>query len=134
LGGIAPSVDSHAQVGVKRHPTLGNGVIVGSGAQILGPITVGFEARIGANSVVSKDIASSVTAVGIPARVIMPKDKSRAGEFQAYGEPSDGCPDLVLNTIEDLRRQITVLASRVKELEASNATSDATESKWAGRA
>mgnify|MGYP002630014114 CR=1 FL=1 len=133
LGGIAPSVDSHTQVGVKRHPTLENGVIVGSGAQILGPITVGSEARIGANSVVTKDIPSSVTAVGIPARVIMPKDKTRTGEFQAYGEPSDGCPDLVLNTIEDLRREITTLSSRVKELEAGDATIDVPKPKRAGR-
>ena len=118
LGGIAPSVDSHTQVGVKRHPTLEDGVIVGSGAQILGPITVGSGARIGSNSVVTRDIPGAVTAVGIPARVVMPKDKSRAGEFQAYGTPSDGCPDPVLNTIDDLRRQLTALASRVKELEA----------------
>ncbi len=133
LGGIAPSVDSHTQVGVKRHPTLENGVIVGSGAQVLGPITVGSEARIGANSVVTKDVPSSVTVVGIPARVIVPKDKSRAGEFQAYGEPSDGCPDLVLNTIDDLRRQLTTLASRVKELETGDATINVTKSKRAGR-
>ena len=67
LGGVAPSIDSQAQVGQKRHPTLGDGVIVGSGAQILGPISVGAHARVGANSVVTKDVPSSVTAVGVPA-------------------------------------------------------------------
>ncbi len=133
LGGIAPSVDSQAQVGVKRHPTLEDGVIVGSGAQILGPITVGAAARIGANSVVTKDVPGSVTAVGIPARVVMPKDKARAGEFQAYGTPSDGCPDLVLNTIDDLRREMTVLSSRIMELEAEDATNDDIKPKRAGQ-
>ena len=99
LGGVAPSVDSHTQVGLKRHPTLEDGVIVGSGAQILGPIVVGAHARIGANSVVTKDVLSSVTAVGIPARAVMPRDRDKAHEFQAYGTPSEGCPDPLLQTI-----------------------------------
>src|SRR3546814_1154554 len=58
LGGVAPSVDSESQRNRKRHPTLGDGVIVGSGAQILGPITVGDYARVGANAVVTKDVRS----------------------------------------------------------------------------
>ncbi len=118
LGGISPSVDSHTQVGVKRHPTLADGVIIGSGAQVLGPITVGEDARIGANSVVTKDIPATVTAVGIPAQVVMPKDKRKAHEFQAYGTPADGCPDPVLKTIENMRGQVTELMKRVEELEA----------------
>jgi serine O-acetyltransferase len=117
LGGTAPSVDSAAQVGRKRHPTLEDGVIVGSGAQILGPIIVGSHARVGANSVVTKDVPSSVTAVGVPAKVVMPRDKEKAREFQAYGTPSGDCPDPVLQTIEALRQQVTKLAKRVEELE-----------------
>ena len=70
LGGIAPSVNSRTQVNVKRHPTLEAGVIVGSGAQILGPIIVGERARVGANSVVTRDVAPGVTAVGIPAHAV----------------------------------------------------------------
>jgi len=118
LGGVAPSVDSQAQVGRKRHPTLEDGVIVGSGAQILGPITIGSHARVGANSVVTKDVSSSVTAVGVPAKAVMPKDKEEARKFHAYATTDEGCPDPVLQTIESLRAQVAALSARVEELEA----------------
>ncbi|HER27026.1 MAG TPA: serine O-acetyltransferase [Rhodospirillales bacterium] len=117
LGGVSPSVNSQAQVDRKRHPTLGNDVIIGSGAQILGPITIGDCARVGANAVVHKDIPKGVTAVGIPARVVMPRDKTRAKEFVAYGEPVDGSPDPLLRTIEDLRQQVRTLMSKVEDLQ-----------------
>lgn len=117
LGGVAPSVDSHQQRNTKRHPTLGDGVIVGSGGQVLGPYTVGEGARIGANAVVTRDIPAGVTAVGIPARVVLPKDKEKAKEFQAYGTPSDGCPDPVLATIENLRAQVAQLNERLEKLD-----------------
>jgi len=117
LGGVAPSVDSHEQVGMKRHPTLGDDVIVGSGAQILGPITVGKCARVGSNAVVSKDIPAGVTAVGIPARVVMPKNKEKAKKFRAYATTGEDQPDPMLQTIEDLRRQVASLMERVEELE-----------------
>ncbi len=117
LGGVAPSIESQTQVGQKRHPTLGDGVIVGSGAQILGPISVGAHARVGANSVVTKDVPSSVTAVGVPAKVVMPKDKQKARKFQAYATTGEGCPDPVLQTIENLRSQVANLSARVEELE-----------------
>ena len=118
LGGVAPSVDSHTQVGLKRHPTLGDCVIVGSGAQILGPVVVGEHARVGANSVVTKDVPSSVTAVGVPARVIMPREKEQARKFQAYATLSEDTPDPVVQTIETLRHQIMELSGRVGELES----------------
>ena len=117
LGGISPSVDSDKQVGQKRHPTVMDGAIIGSGAAVLGPITIGEEARVGANSVVTKDVPASVTAVGIPAQVVMPRDKRKAKEFQPYGPPADGCPDPVLQSIESLRGQVTTLMERVEELE-----------------
>ncbi|WP_460021069.1 serine O-acetyltransferase [Magnetospira thiophila] len=117
LGGIAPSVDSQAQVDQKRHPTIQDRVIIGSGAQILGPITIGACARIGANAVVYKDIAPKVTAVGIPARAVMPRDQSRAEEFKAYGTALDDMPDPVARTIDSLRGQVTALMARVEELE-----------------
>lgn len=116
LGGIAPSVDSDKQVGQKRHPTIEDGAIIGSGAAVLGPITIGKEARVGANSVVTKDVPASVTAVGIPARVIMPRDKVKAREFQPYGTPAD-TPDPMQQTIESLRGQVSQLMERVEELE-----------------
>ena len=117
LGGISPSVDSASQVNIKRHPTLLDGAIVGSGAQILGPITVGKGARVGSNAVVTKDVPGGMTAVGIPARIVMPRDKSKISEFVAYGEPADGCPDVVLTNIEELRNQVALLINKVGELE-----------------
>jgi serine O-acetyltransferase len=118
LGGTAPSIDSGSQIGKKRHPTVEDGAIIGSGAAVLGPITIGRNARVGANSVVTKDVPDSVTAVGIPARVVMPRDKSKAQDFQPYGTPSDGGPDPLVQTIEGLRGQIFNLMRRVDELEA----------------
>ena len=97
LGGVSPSVDSHSQRGMKRHPTLQDGVIVGSGAQVLGPITVGRCAHVGANAVVTKDVAACTTVVGIPARSVQEKSKKTEGEqpFAAYGLPSGDATDPV---------------------------------------
>lgn len=117
LGGVAPSVDSAAQVGTKRHPTLGDGVIVGSGAQILGPITVGEYARVGANAVVTSDIPAHMTAVGIPAKVVMPRDKAKAGEFRAYATGPDGVPDPVQQVLDQMRNQMNEMQNRIDELE-----------------
>jgi serine O-acetyltransferase len=118
LGGIAPSVNSSAQISVKRHPTLKARVIVGSGAQILGPVTIGEGARVGANAVVSRDVAPGVTAVGIPAHGVMPRDRSATARFVAYGTPAEGCPDPMLSTIENMRGQLAALQERIAELEA----------------
>ena len=74
----------------KRHPTLGDGVIVGSGAQVLGPLTVGEGARIGANAVVLEDVPAGATMVGIPARRVPPRGRGAdAANFRAYGTPDD---------------------------------------------
>lgn len=123
LGGIAPSIDSAAQVDQKRHPTLLDGVIVGSGAQILGPITVGCCARIGANAVVTRDVEARVTAVGIPARPVMPRDKEEAERFVAYGTPQGGLSDPMARSIDNLRTQLEAVMNRVTELEERLAAS-----------
>jgi len=68
LGGISPSINSDEQRNVKRHPTLMDNVVVGSGAQILGPVVIGKNAKIGANAVVTKDVAENSVMVGIPAK------------------------------------------------------------------
>ena len=68
LGGIAPSINSNDQRNMKRHPTLEDNVVVGSGAQILGPITIGKNSLIGSNSVVTKNVAEKSVMAGIPAR------------------------------------------------------------------
>jgi len=82
LGGISPSIDSDLQRNEKRHPTIGNDVVIGSGAQIIGPITVGKGARIAANAVVVNDVADNTTMVGVPAKAIRVGNK---GKFRPYG-------------------------------------------------
>lgn len=101
----------------KRHPTLEDGVIVGSGAQVLGPITIGNGARIGANAVVLTDVPPGVTMVGIPARMVMRRPKPAEAEFCAYGLPGEDLPDPVARAIDSLRGQVTTLLERVAELE-----------------
>ena len=83
LGGISPSIDSDNQRDVKRHPTLKDNVVVGSGAQVLGPVVVEENAKIGANAVVTKNVPENAIMVGIPAKNIgtSPVDK----KFRPYG-------------------------------------------------
>ena len=81
LGGISPSINSDKQREVKRHPTLQDNVVVGSGAQVLGPITVGKNAKIGANAVVTKDVPENGVMVGIPAKNV----GTTSEEFKPYG-------------------------------------------------
>ena len=85
LGGISPSIDSGEQRGVKRHPTLKNNVVVGSGAQVLGPITVGEFAKIGANAVVTRDVPEHAIMVGVPAKNIRTKPEIKDTSFKPYG-------------------------------------------------
>ncbi|KAA5605562.1 serine O-acetyltransferase [Roseospira marina] len=103
----------------KRHPTLRDGVIVGSGGQVLGPITIGAEARVGANAVVLSDVPSGATVVGIPARVVRRDkvDPAHHCEFQAYGTPTDGITDPMARTLTGLTDQIGRLAAQVADLE-----------------
>ena len=82
LGGSSPSIDSERQRHEKRHPTIGNDVVIGSGAQILGPIKGGNNARIAANAVVVKNVTENATMVGIPARAVKLENK---GSFRPYG-------------------------------------------------
>jgi len=82
LGGISPSIDSDLQRNEKRHPTIGNDVVIGSGAQIIGPVTVGKCARIAANAVVVNDVSDDTTMVGVPAKAIKVGNK---GKFRPYG-------------------------------------------------
>ena len=84
LGGISPSVNSNEQRNIKRHPTLKDNVVVGSGAQILGPVTVGKNAKIGANAVVTKDVPENAVMVGIPAKNVGETPGSDEN-FKPYG-------------------------------------------------
>ncbi len=126
LGGVAPSVDSHSQRDQKRHPTLEDDVIVGSGAQVLGPITVGNGARVGANAVVTKDVPACATVVGIPGKVVAVRDKrvEEHPRFMAYGTPTGDIPDPVARAIEGLLDEVQSLRARVNELEGQNPAVD----------
>ena len=81
LGGISPSINSDDQRNTKRHPTLMDNVVVGSGAQILGPVVIGKNAKIGANAVVTKDVPENGVMVGIPAKNV----GTTCEEFKPYG-------------------------------------------------
>ena len=118
LGGVAPSIDSDQQRNVKRHPTLQDEVIVGSGAQILGPITVGRCARIGANAVVTKEVPDCATVVGIPGRVVSPGQKRDQLPFVAYGTPTGDIPDPIARALEGLLGEVQSLRARVNALES----------------
>ena len=85
LGGIAPSINSNDQRNVKRHPTIEDEVVIGSGAQVLGPVTVGCCAKIGANAVVTKDVPEKAVMVGIPAKNVGIANS----EFKPYGITPD---------------------------------------------
>ena len=82
LGGISPSINSKDQRNIKRHPTLEDDVVIGSGAQILGPVMIGNNSRIAANAVVVNDVKDNTTMVGVPAKEIKVGNK---GTFKPYG-------------------------------------------------
>ncbi len=82
LGGISPSIDSERQRHEKRHPTIGNDVVIGSGAQIIGPLKIGDKSRIAANAVVVNDVPENTTMVGVPAKSVKTGNK---GNFRPYG-------------------------------------------------
>ena len=110
LGGIMPSIESDAQRNQKRHPTVGNNVIIGSGAQILGSIKIGDNARIGANSVVSKDVSSNITVAGVPAREFSRSLKKET--FKPYAisdndiDPREKALVALLKKVEGLEKKI----------------------------
>jgi serine O-acetyltransferase len=127
LGGVAPSVDSESQRQTKRHPTLEHGVIIGSGAQVLGPITVGPNARVGANAVVTKDVPGGVTVVGIPAKAVQPGRPAAEQEtprFVAYGTPTGDIPDPVARTLDGLLDEVQSLRARLNRLEQQSGDDD----------
>lgn len=102
----------------KRHPTIGNNVIIGAGAKILGPFTVGDNARIGSNAVVLEAVPAGATMVGIPARPVERRvDRAaRRPSFDAYGTPAEGVLDPLLRDIESLRAELAELECRVARL------------------
>lgn len=114
LGGTDPA----GGVAGKRHPTIEDGVIIGSGAQVLGPITVHKRARIGANAVVTRDVAEGATMVGIPAKAVLLDAGEYAKPFMPYGTPCAQKYDPETQKLEILRCEIEALRARLDTLTA----------------
>ncbi len=112
LGGTNPTSGQ----GGKRHPTIGDGVIVSLGAAILGPVHVGAGARIGANAVVNKDVPEGATMVGIPAKPVPVEVKPATQEFVPYGTPCTERFDPATQKLEILQCEIEILQKRLAQL------------------
>jgi serine O-acetyltransferase len=112
LGGTNPANG----VPGKRHPTIADGVIIGSGAQVLGPILVGPRARIGANAVVTKDVPEGATMVGIPARQTLVDAEQYNRSFIPYGTPCNEQSDPAAQKLDVLRCEVEQLRKRLAEL------------------
>ena len=112
LGGTNPTNG----IGGKRHPTLSDNVIVGSGAQILGPIVVGQRARIGANAVVTEDVAEGATMVGMKARSTLVAAEAWQKEFMPYGTPCSDRFDPATQKLEILQCEMETLQKRLAAL------------------
>ena len=112
LGGTNPTSGQ----GGKRHPTIGDGVIISLGAAILGPITVGDRARIGANAVVTKDVPEGATMVGIPAKQTPVEVRPETQNFVPYGTPCSDRFDPATQKLELLQCEIETLQKRLAQL------------------
>jgi len=116
----------------KRHPTLEQGVVIGAGAKVLGPITIGKNAKIGSNAVVVKDVPENATAVGIPARILeeeKAKHEAQKAKFSAYalgGDDDDPVTKTLHGLVEHVAKQDSELASLKKQLsQYADASADA---------
>jgi serine O-acetyltransferase len=100
----------------KRHPTVEDDVIIGAGAQVLGPITLGRGARVGSNAVVVRDVPAGATVVGIPAHEVEPVPRPQS--FTSYGTPLEGEDDHML--VARLAAQLETLDARLRKMEQDN--------------
>lgn len=120
LGGTNPTNG----IGGKRHPTIGDNVIIGSGAQIIGPITIGARARVGANAVVTDDVPDGATMIGLKARSTLMPVEDYLREFVPYGTPcNEPCkPDM--ERIEALEQQLAEMRTELAALRDAASLSD----------
>ncbi len=114
LGGVSV-FNKRGKITSKRHPTVGNNVVIGAGAQVLGPIKIGNDVRIGANAVVLKDVAAGTTVVGVPAHEAE-KSVNAHPRFEAYGITPD-CKDPVECKLQQLEKEIKDLKQRLEKEE-----------------
>ncbi|MGO4167016.1 serine O-acetyltransferase EpsC [uncultured Novosphingobium sp.] len=113
LGGSNPTNGK----GGKRHPTLLDNVIVGSGAQIIGPVTVGKRARVGASAVVTEDVPEGATMIGVKARSTLVKAETYAKDFMPYGTPcKEPCEPVGSQRVDELEEQVAALRAQVDTL------------------
>ena len=115
LGGVSPSEDSASQKDKKRHPTLEDKVIIGSGAQILGPIIIGANSKVGSNSVVTIDVEANKSVIGNPARYTIVPNSSGVKKFRAYGLSKRD--DSRATVVEKLEKDNSDLRNRIEKLE-----------------
>jgi serine O-acetyltransferase len=115
LGGTNPS----AGIGGKRHPTLCDGAVIGSGAQILGPIIVGVGAKVGANAVVTRDVEPGATMVGIPAKPVDIESVHYSPGFIPYGTPCGEDCDPARAGLTALEQEVGTLRREIEELKAA---------------
>jgi serine O-acetyltransferase len=116
LGGTSPDNG----VAGKRHPTLADGVIIGSGAQVLGPIYVGPRSRVGANAVVTKDVPEGAVMVGIPARATMVEGTAAPSRFLPYGTSCSEMFDPATQKMELMRCELETMRKRLDALLAES--------------
>jgi serine O-acetyltransferase len=112
LGGTDPANG----IAGKRHPTISDGAIIGSGAQVLGPITVGPRARVGANAVVTKDVPEGAVMVGIPARQTLVDADAYQRSFVPYGTPCSEAFDPATQKLELMQCELEQMRKRIAEL------------------
>src|SRR5688572_17162006 len=108
----------------KRHPTLGNGVVIGAGAKVLGPIMVGDGAKIGANAVVVKDVPANAVVVGVPGRIVEDVSPEQAARFAAYAvvqnqdDPTGKAIQTLIEHSRELDQAVAALTEKLRRLEA----------------
>ena len=114
----------------KRHPTLGKGVVIGAGAKVLGPITVGDGAKIGSNAVVVKDVPANATVVGVPGRVLEEVAPQHAARFAAYAvvqnqdDPTGKAIQMLIEHSRELEQAVATLTEKLQRLEEERSERD----------